>query len=1058
MNEEHHHAFTSIQFSSVLSPDQIWGPLHHHVDGLHPRAIQAITRAVDNAVRRPTGSPTGLVLSGEKGVGKTHMLGWLRQHVHERDGWFFMPKLVDGMSFWSGAVHGIVTRLLGSESGQLRPMLGALADRAGCGPELRMRLCGMLEVSRADLDTFLERIAAIDEQVAVDCADTLRALVLYRGRGRSRDIGHAFLVLDEGIDAAEAEAWGFGCVHRDPQLKFGDMTRLFALTGPVVLAIDQIDTVIAQSADTDEDLLANRLADALVRMREETTRTLIVVACIPRSWELLATRSVNSTADRFTVLELSTAMPGAAVAAAIVERHLGGVYGEIGFVPPFPTWPVLPGAFDRPEVVDFTPRRLLQRVEEHVRQCLDADTATEMDRFVTAPAETVVRSAVPTPTELAVFDERFAEARAQADVAAPLDPDREDALMYPLLYAALRSYVLEQNGSGVTLNVDTPSGVTSALHARLRRTLDEATEDEEHWSFRAIAHPHPRAVQTRLRSAVLEAGITPGSTRRRLVVLRNTPFSRGPVTLAQLAELEAAHGVALPISEDDLRTFSALESMLTDGQAGFLSWLQHRRPASNSPLLTRVLPGPDDGGPTSTVEGPPSDPPPHGPSAVGPAPGDRGRDAPVPADPANSVEPDESVDEAELRDDQTPAVSLGRDTVSGKDFRVPLLLLRKHTAVFAGSGSGKTVLLRRLVEEAALHGVSSILIDTNNDLARLGDAWPSPPGTWSAGDHDRAQRYLNETDVVIWTPRREAGRPLALNPLPDFSVVRADPDEFRTSIDASVAGLVPRAGLTPRREATGRAVLTEAMTYFAHGGGSDLGEFVTLLATLPDGVSTIRNALALAQSMAEELKAAMINDPLFGGAGEHLDPSLLFTPASGKRARVSVISCIGLPTDAQRQTFVNQLQLALFAWIKRNPAGDRPLGGLLVLDEAQTFVPSRGTTASSESTVKLATQARKYGLGMVYATQAPKALHNLVTGNAATQLIGLLNASIQIQAATELARAKGGRVEDISRLPAGRFYAATEGTGFGKVQVPMCLSHHPNSALTEDEVIERARR
>ncbi|MFE6923451.1 AAA family ATPase [Nocardia sp. NPDC057663] len=1074
MNDEHHHALASIQFSSVLSPDEIWGPLNHHVDGLHPRAVQAITRAVDNAVRQPTGSPTGLVLSGEKGVGKTHMLGWLRQHVHERDGWFFMPKLVDGMSFWAGAVHGIVNRLLGSESGQLRPMLGALADRAGCGPELRMRLCGMLEVSRADLDTFLERIAALDEQVAVDCADTLRALVLYRGRGRSRDIGHAFLVLDEGIDPAEVDAWGFGRGHRDPQLKFGDLTRLFALTGPVVLAIDQIDTVIAQSADTDEDLLANRLADALVRMREETTRTLIVVACIPRSWELLATRSVNSTADRFTVLELSTAMPGAAVATAIVERHLGGVYGEIGFAPPYPTWPVLPSAFDRTEVTGFTPRRLLQRVEEHVRQCLDADTATEMVEFVTTTADPVARRVAPTSSELAVFDKRFAQARAEADVAAPLDPDREDTLMYPLLYAALRSYVLEQNGGGATLNVDTPSGVTSALHARLRRTIDEATEDEEHWSFRAIAHPHPRAVQTRLRSAVLEAGITPGSTRRRLVVLRNTPFSRGPVTVAQLAELEAAHGVALPISEDDLRTFSALESMFADGQPGFLSWLEHRRPASNSPLLTRVLPGPDDGGPATGIDEPTSNPLPGDPMprAGGPepgdpgpgelAPGDQDPDDPARHDPADSGESAGSGDRADLPHDQTPpdgpAVYLGRDTVSGKDFRVPLLLLRKHTAVFAGSGSGKTVLLRRLVEEAALHGVSSILIDTNNDLARLGDAWPSPPGTWSAGDRDRAQRYLDGTDVVVWTPRREAGRPLALNPLPDFSVVREDPDEFRTSIDASVAGLVPRTGLTPRKEATGRAVLTEAMTHFARGGGSDLGEFVTLLATLPDGVSTIRNALALAQSMAEELKAAMINDPLFGGAGEHLDPSLLFTPANGKRARVSVISCIGLPTDAQRQTFVNQLQLALFAWIKRNPAGDRPLGGLLVLDEAQTFVPSRGTTASSESTLKLATQARKYGLGMVYATQAPKALHNLVTGNAATQLIGLLNASIQIQAATELARAKGGRVEDISRLPAGRFYAATEGTGFGKIQVPMCLSHHPNSALTEDEVLGRARR
>lgn len=39
---------------------------------------------------------------------------------------------------------------------------------------------------------------------------------------------------------------------------------------------------------------------------------------------------------------------------------------------------------------------------------------------------------------------------------------------------------------------------------------------------------------------------------------------------------------------------------------------------------------------------------------------------------------------------------------------------------------------------------------------------------------------------------------------------------------------------------------------------------------------------------------------------------------------MSVISFIGLPAEEQRQNFVNQLQMELFAWVKRNPAGDRP--------------------------------------------------------------------------------------------------------------------------------------
>ena len=47
-----------------------------------------------------------------------------------------------------------------------------------------------------------------------------------------------------------------------------------------------------------------------------------------------------------------------------------------------------------------------------------------------------------------------------------------------------------------------------------------------------------------------------------------------------------------------------------------------------------------------------------------------------------------------------------------------------------------------------------------------------------------------------------------------------------------------------------------------------------------------------------------------------------------------MIRMIGLPDPAQRQGFVNQLQMALFSWIKQHPARDRPLSGLLVMDEA----------------------------------------------------------------------------------------------------------------------------
>jgi hypothetical protein len=222
-------------------------------------------------------------------------------------------------------------------------------------------------------------------------------------------------------------------------------------------------------------------------------------------------------------------------------------------------------------------------------------------------------------------------------------------------------------------------------------------------------------------------------------------------------------------------------------------------------------------------------------------------------------------------------------------------------------------------------------------------------------------------------------------------------------------------------------------------------------------VSALNAANRLASDLSQTLTAAMVNDPLFGGSGTPVDPGLLLTPSYGKRARVSVISFVGLPSDEQRQSFTNQLQMALFSWIKKHPAGDRPLGGLLVMDEAQTLAPSGPMTACTRSTIALASQARKYGLGLVFATQAPKALHNRIPGNAATQLFGFLNSPIQIDAAKEMAQAKDSAIPDISRLRAGEFYMAAEGSEFTKTRTSMCLSYHPRSPLSTEEVLERAR-
>jgi len=173
---------------------------------------------------------------------------------------------------------------------------------------------------------------------------------------------------------------------------------------------------------------------------------------------------------------------------------------------------------------------------------------------------------------------------------------------------------------------------------------------------------------------------------------------------------------------------------------------------------------------------------------------------------------------------------------------------------------------------------------------------------------------------------------------------------------------------------------------------------------------------------------------------------------------VSIISFIGLTSDDERQQFVSQLHMALLAWVKRIPAGNQAVSSLLVMDEAHTFSPSLGSAPSTVSSIALVAQARKYGLGLVFATHAPKGLHPQVSGNAGTQFFGLLNSPIQIDAARDLAAARGGRISDIGTLTSGQFYAAMEGRPFARVDTPMCLSHHDAAPLAPEQVRDRARR
>ncbi|WP_410564489.1 helicase HerA domain-containing protein [Amycolatopsis sp. cmx-4-61] len=1029
MNEEQQRqALAAVRFNSAETPDDVWGTSPFHVEGLHTLAENRIRAGILDAKHSRGPSPIGLALQGQKGVGKTHLLGRVRRFVQKESGYFFLIDISTGRAFWDDVLRAMRSELWrkGDDGElQLTKLLRRLCDKAEVAEAVAKVVRGDAPLTTADLNSFISTLRKADAQVAVECADGLRALALYAAADADLSAtGKEYLSSLASDDRRkDRRRWGLPAERKEPREVVAEISRVLALTGPSVAAVDQLDSLITKVADESSGEATGELAkiaDGLMQLRERTRRTLSVVACLPTTWNLLQEAATDSFDDRFTETPNLGAIVDSRLGRAVVEKWLDVVYQGIGFDPPHATWPVSSDAFGASWTA-YTPRQLLRRVQEHAEACLYGKIR-ELSSFDEEPVEVVVD--VPhelngEPRYFDEFDRQFHELRRRADVEAAMSKRLVDEIMPDLVQAALKSWITEVGNDDRSWETESLDGA-GELHAGLRRTVDEERDVREQWLFRAIASQHGNIVLRKLREAKLASGVQEGVRNRHLVLIHDGGKGwGGGVTTGELGKLEQLGSPRVQISKEDIRTFWALRQLLTKQSYHLLNWLVARKPASRTSLLRQILPAPGQpGGNQRETRPPPSE-----------------------ARPKPEVNPGE--------------FALGLDG----EIRIELESLRKHAVIFAGSGTGKTVLLRRIIEECALQGVSAIVLDPNNDLARLGDAWPEPPEAWRSGDAEAAADYLSGTEVVVWTPGRAAGRPLSFHPLPDFAGVRDDEDEFAAAVEAAVARLIPHARVSGGAKAAvrGQAVLREALTHYAREESRSLSGFVDVLAELPMGVSKLTTGTKTAADLAETLRAAMVNDPLLGGSGEPADPAVLLTPSPGKRARISVISFVGLPSDEQRQGFVSQLQLEVFAWIKRHPAADRPLGGLFVMDEAQTIAPSGGWTASTQSTIMLASQARKYGLGLLLATQAPKGLHNQITGNATTQFFGRLNSPAQIAAANDMARAKGSTVGDISRLERGQFYVTGEKFGFRPMRAPLCLSHHPPSPLRLEEVLDRAR-
>ena len=1058
-------ALKEVDFDWTMHVKSVWRDSSYDVDGLHQSARRQIIDELDR-LKKTTEifSPLGQALVGEGGAGKTHLIGTVRKYAFSQGIGFILVDMTDVHQFWETVLQGYISSLQENDAEgvpQYQSILNQLLLETRSPVPLKQLAPAPIPTLNTATKSILSSLVRKDRQRTIKFQDIIRALLLLNSDSfDAQNVGYNWLQ-GFNVDESEKEIFCFSRASLEPRSIVQGLSWLMSLKGPSVLALDQLDAVVAQyhllanienSGLTEEQETAKLIAQSIITelgrglsaLRDTTTKTLSLVSCLEASWTVIMNKTAISTSkDRFRDPILLAPILKGEIGKEIIRLRLQKAYQGAQFSPPYETYPFSPSFFKAAN--RQLPRKILQRCARHVEKCLAGNHILELHSFIKEiPPD---RDPNPNDPRFEKLDKDFATAQSQITLSSVLDEKQEDRSLAAWLQTTCYALIAE-NPTSDDIDASWEKDFTGGakyplLHGRIRLVFRSEQEREKHFSLRALQRENAIAYQSRLKAAMTASGIDrKASSFRRLMIVRSHTVPGGAVTQKLTKAFREAGGSFGHPSEEEMRVMGALHHIRSQNIHGFEPWLRSRQPISRLLFVKDTVEWLFEGTQNSFQ-----------------GKTDSSEDVEVHED-RRSVKPAKpSVNSFSLPIGTRLVARQAEEPIA-----IPLQDLTKHAVVLAGSGSGKTVLIKRIVEEAALLKIPAIVIDGANDLSQMSEQWETMPESWQDEDKQKAKRYHQTTEaiVIVWTPGRETANPLNLNPLPDFSALVHDHDELSQAIDMACASLqdVVAAGKSQTAKVK-RGILRELLQYFARSGGGNLQDLAALMDDAPmEKISKYSNAQKRIEEMFDLLTAQLSTNPLLRQSGAPLDPAVLLgLERHSNKTRISILNFIGLPGLEQQQQFLNQLAMTLFTWIKKNPAPtDQPIRGLLVIDEAKDFVPSRGSTPCKESINRLVAQARKYGLGIVFATQAPKSIDHNIIANCSTQFYGRANSPAAIDVIRDQLAQRGGTGQDTSKLPRGQFYVFSESISPPiKISVPLCLSCHPATPPDEAEVIRHAQ-
>lgn len=426
--------------------------------------------------------------------------------------------------------------------------------------------------------------------------------------------------------------------------------------------------------------------------------------------------------------------------------------------------------------------------------------------------------------------------------------------------------------------------------------------------------------------------------------------------------------------------------------------------------------------------------------------------------------------------------------MDGTQFELDPASLTKHAIILGATGSGKTVLSKVIVEEAALQGVPTFAIDPKGDIGNL--AFKSATFDFSkwcgkeadALKTDRAQyvAYLQQTyqekagefnlsptsaknfekvTVRIFTPKSSAG--LAVGISPDLSAPK-DFDKLLSSDISSAADLLDLTSSNLLRLAgygegdRKQVTFVSAILENAWKNGENL-KIRDLIKNIENPSFSYIGSLPVSKVVSEKERKdlatrinLLISDPKLRSwsSAESFNFSVLFSTPS-----VNILDLRNIQSEQEKHLFVELILQRLFQWLIKQGSA-QTLRYLLYFDEIAGYCPPIREPPSKKLLLLLIKQARAFGLGMILASQNAVDLDYKVISNANVRFIGRLGAQRDIQRVSVGLELDSDAEREIARLRPGEFFCNTFDPKFRSViKSRWTLSYH-RGPLEDSEIAE----